>query len=187
MTGASIFIPAAPQFDFMPHRAQPWLADARSLQLGRSRQNLALCLPNRLRRCAAARNKRGGPTACKVDLPDCQRIIPQWRAEISAAVRRMLNMHWDLRPFYAAMRELMRVTSGWSANAKAESCSSRPTLWEDLAKVLLTTNTGWAQTVSMSDRLCRLGANHPTVEGCHAFPSPQRIASMDLDNLKASQ
>ena len=62
-------------------------------------------------------------------------------------------------------------------------------IWEDLAKTLLTTNTSWANTVAMSRRLCKLGAPHPTLPDCHAFPTPERIANMDYalfcDGLRA--
>lgn len=117
----------------------------------------------------------------RVDLPDLQRLDISLQAELTRVVRRMLNMDWDLQPFYQAMRE--HADYAWIEQQGLGRILISPSLWEDLAKVLLTTNTSWAQTVSMSERLCRLGAAHPTLDGCHAFPSARRIASMTVNEM----
>ena len=56
-----------------------------------------------------------------------------------------------------------------------------PTVWEDLAKTLMTTNTTWSQTIAMVGRLCQLGDAYP--DGGHAFPTPQQVASISLNDL----
>ncbi len=127
---------------------------------------------------------READAGVRIDLPDCPRLSPALESEISLAVRRMLNIDWDLHPFYTAMRA--HAGYDWIERERQGRLLVSPSLWEDLAKVLLTTNTGWAQTVSMSERLCQLGAPHPTVDGWHAFPSAQRIAEMSLDALSAA-
>ena len=57
-----------------------------------------------------------------------------------------------------------------------------PTVWEDLAKTLLTTNTTWAMTKSMVARLVTLGDAAPD-GGSHVFPEPERIAALDPETL----
>ncbi len=56
-----------------------------------------------------------------------------------------------------------------------------PTVWEDPAKTLLTTNTTLGATVQMCRRLATLG--EPLGEGEHSFPTPERIASLSVDAL----
>jgi 3-methyladenine DNA glycosylase/8-oxoguanine DNA glycosylase len=56
-----------------------------------------------------------------------------------------------------------------------------PTVWEDLAKTLLTTNTTWNVTVQMCRRLATLGDHYDGGGNC--FPAPQQIASLTLKDL----
>ncbi len=117
----------------------------------------------------------------RVDLLDRARLTPELEAELTAAVRRMLSIDWDLSEFYSEMS----AHDGYQW-LEAERCGrilACPSLWEDLAKVLLTTNCSWSQTINMARQLCRLGTPHPTIHDCHAFPSPQRIATMHFDEL----
>lgn len=120
----------------------------------------------------------------RVDLPDCQQLDPALKSELTRCVRRMLNMDWDLAPFYQAMR----AHAGYEW-LEAERCGRiliAPSLWENLAKVLLTTNCNWAQTINMTRRLCQLGPAHPELGGGHAFPAPGRIAELDFAELAAA-
>ena len=117
----------------------------------------------------------------RVALPDSLPLPAELEAEYRAAVKCILNIDWDLGAFYAAMGE--HEGYGWLENERRGRILICPSMWEDLAKVLLTTNCNWAQTVNMSRRLCALGAAHPTLAGSHAFPSPQRIAEMEFDAL----
>lgn len=124
---------------------------------------------------------RGG---VRVALPDCERLNPALQAEIGAAVKRMLSIDWDLRPFYQAMRS--HEGYAWLEAARRGRILVCPSLWEDLAKVLLTTNCSWSQTINMTEQLCQLGAPCPADPDWHAFPTPQRIAALHLDELSES-
>ncbi len=93
--------------------------------------------------------------------------------EIRAAVSRMLCLDWDLSGFYAAMRAISQQDGypdyTWVEKGRAGRLLVSPTVWEELAKVLMTTNTTWAQTRNMVERLCALGAPYyPPPE-----PSPE--------------
>ena len=116
-----------------------------------------------------------------IDSPDCELASAGLRAEVSRAVKRMLNIDWDLSAFYAAMAA--HPGYEWLAAERRGRILSAPTLWEDLAKVLLTTNCSWAQTINMCRQLCRLGAPHPTVGDCCAFPTAERIAALSFDDF----
>lgn len=114
-----------------------------------------------------------------VDSPDCELASAGLREEVASAVVRMLNIDWDLSAFYAAMAA--HPGYEWLEAQRRGRILIAPTLWEDLAKVLLTTNCSWAQTINMCQQLCRLGAPHPTVEDCYAFPTAEQIAALEFE------
>ena len=61
-----------------------------------------------------------------------------------------------------------------------------PTLWEDAVKVILTTNTTWAQTKSMTRRfVAEWGAAPVSSPEIRAFPLPQRIAALNFEHFAA--
>ncbi|MDQ2799020.1 MAG: hypothetical protein M3Y13_05180, partial [Armatimonadota bacterium] len=61
-----------------------------------------------------------------------------------------------------------------------------PTLWEDAVKVILTTNTTWAQTKAMTARLCEhFGSALPADPARHAFPTPAQIAFPPFEDFAA--
>lgn len=117
----------------------------------------------------------------RADLPDCKQLTPAVQAELSGAVRRIFSLDWDLRAFYSAMRA--HEGYEWLEAERRGRILVCPTLWEDLVKVLLTTNCSWSQTINMTSQLCRLGAPHPACPDWRAFPTPQRIAALTIDNL----
>jgi N-glycosylase/DNA lyase len=58
-----------------------------------------------------------------------------------------------------------------------------PTVWEDLAKTLATTNTTWSGTVTMCQRLTRLGAPASDIP---CFPAPEEVAALAPERLAAA-
>ncbi len=103
------------------------------------------------------------------------------KSEIGAVFRRVLGFDQDVQAFYA----LARTVPGydWIERAGAGRMLVSPTVWEDLAKTLLTTNTTWAMTKLMVARLASLGELYSG--GGNAFPSPERVAAMGADALNA--
>lgn len=99
-------------------------------------------------------------------------------AELEADVDHIMTAHWPLADFQQAMQAFPRydglMARGWGRLLVA------PTVWEDLAKTLLTTNTTWAQTRQMTARLCALGTPW---QDRHAFPTPQQIAALPLETF----
>ncbi len=102
------------------------------------------------------------------------------RAYLRQMVRRMFNLDLDLSPFYALIADEPRYR--WVFAHRAGRLLRAPTVWEDLAKTLLTTNTTWAMTRKMAQRLNELGSSG-------AFPAPETIANLSpatlADHLRA--
>ena len=96
------------------------------------------------------------------------------RHAVTQAVHHMFNLGVNLRPFYKTMRE----TSGyeWVDEHKAARLLASPTMWEELAKTLTTTNIAWSGTKEMVRKLVSLDPDA-------AFPTPQQIAAFDKDDL----
>jgi len=102
------------------------------------------------------------------------RLDASARAAVRGAVRRMLRLDEDLSDFWrlCASEERMR----WVARRGAGRLLRSPTLFEDLVKLLFTTNCAWANTRGMTARLVQaLGERAPS--GARAFPSAERCAA----------
>jgi N-glycosylase/DNA lyase len=90
-----------------------------------------------------------------------------------AAARRMLNLDLDLTPFYDLARRHQEFA--WIADRGAGRLMRCPTAFEDLVKLVLTTNCSWALTTRMVDALIDMyGERAP--DGSRAFPGPQALA-----------
>lgn len=100
---------------------------------------------------------------------------------LTSLTRRIFSMDWDLAPFYEAIRRHPEYV--WIAEKNVGRILTSPTVWEDLAKTLLTTNTTWSQTIGMVERLCQLGDR--AEDGSHAFPTPQQVAELSPEVLQA--
>lgn len=107
-------------------------------------------------------------------------ISPAHQQEIGAVVSRCLGLDQDLTAFYAWLDGYPRYA--WVKQAGAGRMMVSASVWEDLAKTLLTTNTTWRMTIHMVERLCALGQ---PFENAFAFPTPERIAALELDTLNA--
>lgn len=90
-------------------------------------------------------------------------------------VRRIFALDWHPAPFYAALRDQPRYA--WVEQGQHGRLLVSPTVWEDVVKTLLTTNTTWGQTKNMAARLCALDDGF--------FPSAPLIASYEAADLAA--
>lgn len=105
-------------------------------------------------------------------------VFPTDLAEIDATVSGMLCMSWHLDAFYALLRTMPGYD--WAERERAGRMMRAPSVWEDLVKTLLTTNTTWAGTINMSTRLNALGEES---DFGHAFPDAARIAAFTPEAL----
>jgi 3-methyladenine DNA glycosylase/8-oxoguanine DNA glycosylase len=103
------------------------------------------------------------------------------RQGLERVARRMLGLDLDLTGFY-------RITAAheeweWISRIGAGRLLRSPTIFEDLLKLVLTTNCSWACTTLMVTRLIHL-CGRRTKSGARAFPTPARVASIDETTLR---
>lgn len=105
------------------------------------------------------------------------------RAEVEQAVTWMLGLDMDFRDFYAATRHEPKLAQ------VAERAQGRllraATLFENVVKVIMTTNTTWGGTKRMAQELVNtFGAPLPDDPQRRAFPTPARLAAADVERLR---
>lgn len=107
-------------------------------------------------------------------------VFPADFPEITETVRRIMALDWDMTGFYTLLRDLPAYA--WVEQNRVGRLLRAPTVWEDMVKTLLTTNTTWRQTREMVSRLLPLGDSSPYGD---AFPRPEQIAALSLEDLNA--
>ena len=122
---------------------------------------------------------RGGAVAARVhaDL----RVTPARPATLRAAAR-ILAVDVDVAPLHARVEADPDL--GWIAACGAGRLLRAPTMWEDLVKLVLTTNCSWSLTVKMTEALVTRWGD-PAPDGRHAFPTPERLARVPESALRA--
>lgn len=105
------------------------------------------------------------------------------RREVEERVSWMLGLDMDFSRFYAASRREPKL-----ARAKGRSLGRllrSPTLFEDVVKTILTTNTLWTATRNMTRKLVeQYGAPLEEEPQRRAFPSPTALAASSPEALK---
>ncbi len=97
-------------------------------------------------------------------------------AELTRRVRRMLQIDLPLGDFHAYCRTQPALAP--IADCGRGRMLRSPTLWEDVVKVIATTNTTWAQTIAMTARLvAAFGTQGRT------FPTAAQIAAVSLEDF----
>lgn len=96
---------------------------------------------------------------------------------VEAAARRCLCLDVSLKAFHDRCRAAAPPFPEAPAMGFGRLLRS-PSVFEDLVKVLATTNTTWGGTVSMIDRLVEVAG----VDG--TFPGPDRVAGLGPDRLR---
>lgn len=105
------------------------------------------------------------------------------RRELQQIAAWMVGLELDLRPFYAHARQEPRLAHMEPA-AKGRMLRSA-TVYEDLVKTILTTNTAWSGTRRMNEALVSLYGT-PGPNGQNAFPTPAQLAALDPDELRTA-
>lgn len=105
--------------------------------------------------------------------------VPLTAHDAEEAERRLrwcLRLDEDLSEFLGLCADDPQMCAAvQSSGARLLRC---PTLWEDVVKTILTTNTTWTQTKAMTARLvAMLGEPHPTDPTLRTFPAPEAVAS----------
>jgi 3-methyladenine DNA glycosylase/8-oxoguanine DNA glycosylase len=98
------------------------------------------------------------------------------RAVARKQIVHMLALDADLAPLH-------EVAPAWIRAVDGGRLLRSPTVWEDLAKTLATTNCSWAATRGMVRRLvATLGAEGP--DGERAFPIPAAVVDAGEDHMR---
>jgi 3-methyladenine DNA glycosylase/8-oxoguanine DNA glycosylase len=106
------------------------------------------------------------------------------QAEIGRKVRWMLDLDQDFSSFYAIAKDEPKLQSA-VAGGKGRILRS-PTLFEDVLKTILTTNTLWAATIRMARNLVnQLGDPLPSDPEKRAFPTPESLTAAGEAVLRA--
>jgi 3-methyladenine DNA glycosylase/8-oxoguanine DNA glycosylase len=103
--------------------------------------------------------------------------------EVVNKVRWMLGLEQDFAPFYKAVRNVPQM-------AHVERCAKGrflrcPTVFEDIIKTILSTNTSWGGTVRMTKNLVTAfgepyrGGGGSLAACKYAFPTPTALAETD--------
>jgi len=107
------------------------------------------------------------------------------RGEVARMVKWMLELDQDLSAFYALARDEPKLAH---VEERAQGRLLRcPTLFEDVVKTILTTNTSWGGTIRMVGRLVsHYGDPLPAGPTRHAFPTPDQLAATDAETLRST-
>jgi 3-methyladenine DNA glycosylase/8-oxoguanine DNA glycosylase len=96
--------------------------------------------------------------------------------ELRAKITRMFQLHIDTAEFIAVARTSPDFAWVERAGFGRLLCSS--TLFEDIVKIITTTNTTWRQTMRMVELLVEKCGRHG------AFPEPKDVARFSVDDLQ---
>lgn len=122
------------------------------------------------------------PDGAAIEVDDA--LTPAEQADIEAKAHWMLGLDQDFSAFYAAARGEPKLAQVETL-AKGRVLRS-PTLFEDVLKTIATTNTTWGGTIRMIDALVGLyGEPLPAEPARRAFPTPERLAAVDVDSLRS--
>lgn len=121
------------------------------------------------------------PGGVSVEVPDP--LDEAEREEAARKVEWMLGLGLDFSTFYALARKEPCLAH---VEARAQGRILRcPTLFEDVVKTILTTNTRWSGTIRMVEALvAQFGTPLPADPARHAFPTPAQLAATDVETLR---
>ncbi len=121
------------------------------------------------------------PGGARVSIHD--EVTPEEAAEIEAIIHWMLDTDLDMTSFYAHARHEPRL-AGAEASGRGRILRC-PTVFEDVVKTILTTNTAWSGTKRMVRGLVdRYGAPLPGDPERKAFPCASRLAEGNVETLR---
>ena len=103
------------------------------------------------------------------------------RAEVLRVVRSCLRLGEDLSEFHARARKSRQYR--WVHAHGAGRMLRSPTMFEDVLKMLCTTNCSWSLTKVMVGNLCAVYGDR-TKTGAYAFPLPGAIAGASEAHIR---
>jgi N-glycosylase/DNA lyase len=130
----------------------------------------------------AACTLRAPAGTLRIDVRSRGALTTQQRREIVAQLSTCLRLAEDFRPFHAAARRAPGYR--WIAASRAGRLLRAPTVFEDLVKMICTTNCTWALTTLMVTRLVETFGVREEGVGI-SFPTPEALAWSDERTLRS--
>jgi 3-methyladenine DNA glycosylase/8-oxoguanine DNA glycosylase len=122
-----------------------------------------------------------GSTAIRVRVVSRSRLTAVHRSETVRQMRSCLRLDEDFSAFHAAARR--NPATRWIPRSGAGRLLRSPTVFEDVVKMICTTNCTWALTKIMVRRIVeRFG--DPFGDGRSAFPTPAALAAATERELR---
>ncbi len=106
---------------------------------------------------------------------ESQRLLsPRERSHIRSRLRECFRLDEDYSEFFSEARRFPQYR--WIPRMRAGRLLRAPTVFEDVVKMICTTNCSWALTESMVGNLTAM-LGEPLEGGGRSFPTPEAIAS----------
>lgn len=110
-------------------------------------------------------------------------VQPGHRKEVRAQLKACLRFDEDFAAFHSEAKRYPRYR--WIADAGVGRLLRAPTVFEDLVKMMCTTNCTWAlTTIMVHNMIGELGKNYS--EGLSAFPTPEVLAGVSEAFMRKS-
>ncbi len=117
---------------------------------------------------------RDSPSGISVRSESRQSLTPPERSEVRAHLRSCFRLDEDLSDFFTAAHKDRRLR--WIRSSGSGRLLRAPTVFEDLVKMMCTTNCTWGLTEVMVHNLTsKLGEEFTA--GVFSFPAPSKLAS----------
>ncbi|MEP6742941.1 MAG: hypothetical protein ABJB61_10625 [bacterium] len=116
-------------------------------------------------------------TSRQMRLKTSRRLSQRATKKVIAEVRHMLRLDDDMAGFYSLMT--LENEFAWVASQGAGRMLRSPTVFEDLVKMICTTNCSWALTEKMVTGLVQ-NLGRQAGDGRRTFPTPEAMALMPL-------
>jgi 3-methyladenine DNA glycosylase/8-oxoguanine DNA glycosylase len=136
---------------------------------------------------------QSGPTLCRLELDsnsDAVILVTNQKtsevdveAQISA-VRRMFRADEDFSEFWKRIQQSGSDELLFVSENRAGALLRAPTLFEDLAKTMLTVNCSWANTKTMVSNLCQKFGNPIPHSNTRTCPVAAKLASSNDEELR---
>jgi 3-methyladenine DNA glycosylase/8-oxoguanine DNA glycosylase len=123
------------------------------------------------------------PFGADVRVDSTEELTPAEETELTHTIGWMLALEQDFSEFYRLAAPEPKLAK--MVERKAGRVLRSPTLFEDVIRTILTTNTLWKHTLRMCRELTtRYGEPSSCEEEQHSFPTPARLAAVDVPTLQ---
>jgi N-glycosylase/DNA lyase len=115
-----------------------------------------------------------------------RRLSAAQRTHLRAKIQRMLSLDQPIEPLLKISRRINQATHRLVKQGFGRLLRG-PTLWEDAAKTLFTTNCSWSLTRTMAEKSCdyfNCRVSRADIDGLYPFISPDEVVGMTANQLQ---